>query len=170
MVTIYQAKSKEDFEDARELFFEFLKWAIEKSKELYNENIDINKMVNHSMSEIDKGIFSPPHGRLMLAKEGNQVAGIACMKKLREGTCEIKRIYVRPGYRGKKIGQNLLDQLIQSAREIGYSKILLDSARFMKEAHSLYRSAGFKEIEIYSETEMTENFQKHMVYMELELQ
>ena len=55
MVTIYQAKSKEDFEDARELFFEFLKWTIEKSKELYNEDIDINEMVDHSMSEIDKG-------------------------------------------------------------------------------------------------------------------
>jgi GNAT superfamily N-acetyltransferase len=104
-----------------------------------------------------------------LAKEGNQAVGIGCMKKIREGMCEIKRIYVRQGHRGKKIGQKLLDQLIQSAREIGYSKILLDSARFMKKAHSLYRSAGFKEIEIYSETEMTENFQEHMVYMGLEL-
>jgi len=169
MVTIYQAQGKEDLEHACELFFEFLTWAIEKSKELYNEDIDIDKMINHSMSEIDKGIFSPPHGRLMLAKEEGQTAGIACMKKIREDTCEIKRIYVRPGYRGKKIGQKLLDQLIQSVKEIGYSKILLDSARFMKEAHSLYRSAGFKEIEIYSETEMTEDFQKHMVYMELKL-
>ena len=169
MVTIYQAQGKEDIEHARELFLEFLTWAIKKSKELYNEDIDINKMVNHSMSEIDKGIFSPPHGRLMLAKETDQAIGVACMKKIREDICEIKRIYVRPGYRGKKIGQKLLDQLIQSAREIGCSKILLDSARFMKGAHSLYRSAGFKEIEIYSETEMTDDFQKHMVYMELKL-
>ncbi len=169
MVTIYQTQGKEDLESVRELFFEFLTWAIEKSKELYNEDIDINKMVNNSMSEIDKGVFSPPHGCLMLAKEREQVAGIACIKKIRDGVCEIKRIYVRPGYRGKKIGQKLLDQLIQSAKEIGYSKILLDSARFMKEAHSLYQSAGFKEVEIYSETEMTENFQEHMVYMELEL-
>lgn len=167
MVTFYQAQSKEDLEHARELFLEFLKWAIEKSKIIYNEDIDINEMVNRSMSEIDNGFFSPPHGRLMLAKEGNKAMGVACMKKIREGTCEIKRIYVRPGHRGKKIGQMLLDKLIQSAKEIGYSKILLDSARFMKEAHSLYRSAGFKEIEVYSETEMTENFQEHMVYMEL---
>ena len=131
MVTIYQAQSKEDLDHARELFFEFLTWAIERSKELYNEDIDINKMVNHSMSEIDKGIFSPPHGRLMLAKKADQTIGVACMKKIRKDMCEIKRIYVHPGYRGKKIGQKLLNQLIQSAREIGYSKILLDSARFM---------------------------------------
>ncbi len=75
MISIYQAQGKEDLEHARELFFEFLTWAIEKSKELYNEDIDINKMVNYSMSEIDKDIFSPPRGRLMLAKEGNQAAG-----------------------------------------------------------------------------------------------
>ncbi len=91
------------------------------------------------------------------------------MKSIREDTCEIKRMYVRPVYRGKKIGRNLLDQLIQDAKEIGYSKILLDSAQFMREAHSLYRSAGFKDIALYPETEMSEDFQEHMVYMELEL-
>ena len=169
MVKIYQAKSKEDFEFARELFFEFLTWAIEKSKKLYDEDIDINAMVNHSMSEIDIGLFSEPHGRLLLAKEGDQAIGIACIKKIRKETCEIKRIYVRPGFRGKKIGHKLLAQLIQSAKEIGYSKILLDSAKFIQEAYSLYQSVGFREVEIYSETEMTENFQEHMVYMELEL-
>ncbi|MCD4675137.1 MAG: GNAT family N-acetyltransferase, partial [Desulfobacula sp.] len=82
---------------------------------------------------------------------------------------EIKRMYVRPGHRGKKIGQNLLGQLIQSAREIGCSKVLLDSARFMTNAHALYQSAGFTEVDIYSETEMTKNFQDHMIYMELKL-
>ncbi len=55
------------------------------------------------------------------------------------------------------------------AKEIGYSKILLDSAKFIQEAYSLYQSVGFREVEIYSETKMTENFQEHMVYMELEL-
>ena len=88
---------------------------------------------------------------------------------IRKETCEIKRIYVRPGFRGKKIGHKLLAQLIQSAKEIGYSKILLDSAKFMQEAYSLYKSVSFREVAIYSETEMTENFQEHMVYMELEL-
>ena len=169
MVTIYQAQSKEDLEHARELFFEFLTWAIEKSKEIYNEDIDIDEMVNRSMSEIDNGVFSPPHGRLIIAKEQNQAIGIGCLKRIRSKTCEIKRMYVRPDYRGKKIGKYLLEKLIQSAKEIGYSKVLLDSARFMEKAHFLYQSLGFREIEIYSETEMTEDFQEHMIYMELEL-
>jgi GNAT superfamily N-acetyltransferase len=169
MVDIYQAQTKEDFEHARELFYEFLTWAIEKSKELYNVDIDINEMVDRSMAGIEKGLFSPPHGRLLLAKDEEQIIGIGCLKTIRKGTGEVKRMYVRPYHRGKKIGQKLLKQLIRSAKEMGCSKVLLDSARFMKSAHALYRSAGFKEVDLYSETEMTENFQDHMIYMELEL-
>jgi len=169
MVTIYQAQTKRDFEHARELFSEFLTWAIEKSKEFYKEDIDIDEMVNRTMVGIEKGLFSPPHGRLLLAKAEEQIAGVGCLKTIQKGIGEVKRMYVRPDHRGKKIGQKLLGQLVQSATEIGCSKVLLDSARFMKSAHALYRSAGFKEIELYSETEMTENFQDHMIYMELKL-
>ena len=169
MVTIYQAQTKDDLKDARNLFTEFLTWAIEKSKELYDEDIDINKMVDSSMAGFNEGLYSPPKGCLLLAKDGEQTIGIGCLKTIRKGTGEVKRMYVRPGHRGKKIGQKLLGQLIQSAKEIGCSKVLLDSARFMKSAHALYRSAGFKEVELYSETEMTENFQDHMIYMELQL-
>ena len=76
-------------------------------------------------------------------------------------------MYVRPGFRGKKIGKKLLDQLIQDAKLIGYSKILLDSAIYMEKAHSLYRSMGFIEVDRYPESEMDLDFQKYMVYMEL---
>jgi GNAT superfamily N-acetyltransferase len=167
MVTIYQVQTQDDIDGVRELLFEYLSWATDQAKELYDEVVDVNEMLDHSMSEIN--LFSPPSGRLLLAMEEGAAAGVACMKGIREETCEIKRMYVRPVYRGKKIGRNLLDQLIRDAKEIGYSKILLDSAQFMREAHSLYRSAGFKDIELYPETEMSEDFQEHMVYMELEL-
>jgi len=167
MVTIYQMHSQDDIEDVRELLFEYLSWATDRAKELYNEVVDVDEMLDHSMSEII--LFSPPSGRLLLAREEGMAAGVACMKSIREDTCEIKRMYVRPDYRGKKIGRNLLNQLIQDAKEIGYSKILLDSAQFMREAHSLYRSVGFKDVELYPETEMSEDFREYMVYMELEL-
>jgi GNAT superfamily N-acetyltransferase len=167
MVTISQVESQDDHNDVRELLFEYLSWATDQAKELYNEVVDVDEMLDHSMSEIN--LFSPPSGRLLLAREEVVAAGVAFMKTIREDTCEIKRMYVRPAYRGKKIGRNLLNQLIQDAKEIGCSKILLDSAQFMREAHSLYRSVGFKDIELYPETEMSEDFQEHMVYMELEL-
>ncbi len=63
----------------------------------------------------------------------------------------------------------MLNFLVEEAFKIGYSKILLDSAKFMREAHVLYRSVGFKDVELYSETEMKENFQEYMVYMEKKL-
>ena len=167
MATISQVESQDDIECVRELLFEYLVWATDQAKELYNETVDVDEMLEHSMAEVN--LFSPPSGRLLLAREDGVAAGVACVKSIREDTCEIKRMYVRPVYRGKKIGRNLLNQLIQDAKEIGYSKILLESPQFMREAHSLYRSVGFKDIELYPEPEMSEDFQEYMVYMELEL-
>ncbi len=167
MVTNYQVQTQDDIDCVRELLIEYLSWATDQAKELCNEDVDLDEMLDQSMSEIN--LFLPPSGRLLLARNEGVAAGVAFMKSIREDTCEIKRMYVRPVYRGKKIGRNLLNQLIQEAKEIGYSKILLDSAQFMREAHSLYRSVGFIDIELYPETEMSEDFQKHMVYMELEL-
>ena len=167
MVTISQMQSQDDMDDVRELLYEYLSWATDQAEKLYNENVNLDEMIGHSMSEIES--FSPPSGRLLLAKEEGVAAGAAFMKKIRQDTCEIKRMYVRPIFRGKKIGRKLLNQLIKDAKDMGYSKILLDSARFMKEAHSLYSSVGFNKVELYPETEMSEDFQEHMVYMELDL-
>ena len=165
MLVIYQAENHDDFSEVRGLLLEYLTWATSQAKEHYNVEVDVDDMLHQSIAELD--LFTPPSGRLLLVKEDEAIAGIACMKKLRDDTCEIKRMYVRPSFRGKQIGRSLLNALIQDAKEIGYSKILLDSARFMEAAHKLYRSTGFKEIELYPETEMTEDFQEYMVYMEM---
>ena len=91
------------------------------------------------------------------------------MKRLREDIGEIKRMYVRPQYRGRGLGRALLETIIEEAEEVGYPAVRLDSARFMKEAHALYRSAGFSEIDPYPESEMPSEFQKHWVFMERQL-
>jgi GNAT superfamily N-acetyltransferase len=79
-------------------------------------------------------------------------------------------MYVRPEFRGLGIGRALLEALIVEAREIGYSMLRLDSASFMKVAHSLYRSTGFQEIEPYPESEVPPEYQAHIVFMEKRLQ
>ena len=91
------------------------------------------------------------------------------MKKLREDIGEIKRMYVRPQFRGKGLGRALLETLITEAKEVGYPVVRLDSARFMNEAHALYRSAGFSEIDPYPESEIPPEYQKHWVFMERQL-
>jgi GNAT superfamily N-acetyltransferase len=147
MVDISQSKNKDDIDVVRELLFEYLSWASGKAKALYNQDVDVGEMLTRSMSEIDN--CAPPSGRLLIARVEGRAAGMISMKRIRNDACVIKRMYVRPEYRGKKIGRSLLNNLIQAAREIRYSRIHLDSANFMKESHPLYRSVGFKDIAPY---------------------
>ena len=94
----------------------------------------------HEQSISEPGKFFPPQGRLLLVGYEDQVDGVACMRMIGESIGEIKRMHVRPKFRGKGIGRALLESLFDDAREIGYRRIRLDGARFMKETHSLYRS------------------------------
>jgi GNAT superfamily N-acetyltransferase len=167
MTCIHQAETEEDQLQVRELFWEYLQWANERLIQEFDVNLDIALMHEQAMAELE--IFFPPHGRLLLASEGSQTAGIACLKRIREGMGEIKRMYVRPEFRGQGIGRVLLEALIAEAQQIGYQTVRLDSTRFMKAAHSLYRSAGFQEIEPYPESEIPPEFQRHWVFMEKQL-
>ena len=119
------------------------------------------------MNTLDK--FMPPKGRLLLGYVDDQPMGIACLKALTDSIGEVKRMYVRPEARNRGLGRALLNQLIEEARQIGYDRIRLDSARFMTEAHKLYRSAGFREIEAYEGSEIPKEFQKNWIFMEREL-
>jgi GNAT superfamily N-acetyltransferase len=165
VLRIYQAETEEDKSNVRDLFWEYLRWANSKINAEFGVNFDIKSMLEQDMLELDK--FSPPNGRLLLAEYENQVAGLACMRKIREDIGEIKRMYVRPAFRGKGIGRALVEGLIDEARAIGYPRIRLDSTRFMKTAHSLYRSVGFREIEPYAESEIPEEFHLHWIFMEM---
>lgn len=78
-------------------------------------------------------------------------------------------MYVRPEARKRGPGRALLKQLLEEAHQIGYERIRLDSARFMKGAHQLYQSAGFYEIEAYEGSEIPKEFQDHWIFMEREL-
>jgi GNAT superfamily N-acetyltransferase len=165
MVEIFQAGTPEHQGQVRELFWEYLQWGNSMLDREFGISFDIKSMLEGDMRELVK--FSPPQGRLLLAYEQGQPAGIACLRKIREGMGEVKRMYVRPDFRGRGIGKALLESLIEAAREIGYATVRLDSARFMAAAHAMYRSAGFREIEPYAESEIPVEFQPKWIFMEL---
>lgn len=154
-------------EQIRELFWEYLQWANGKVNDEFGVNFDIEHMLETDMQHLE--IFMPPAGRLLLGYQDDHLAGIACLKLLTPGIGEIKRMYVRKGNRQKGLGRALVNQLVSEAIQIGYSRVRLDSARFMKEAHHLYRSVGFKEIEAYEGSEIPREFQEHWVFMQMGL-
>ncbi len=166
-IQIIKADRDQHTPQIRELFWEYLQWANARVIEEFKVSFDIATMLEGDMQNLDK--FMPPHGRLLLGFIGENVAGIACLKALTPDIGEVKRMYVRPGYRKAGLGRTLLNHLLREAQDIGYQLVRLDSARFMKEAHQLYRSCGFKEIVAYEGSEIPKEFQGNWVFMEIAL-
>ena len=109
--------------------------------------------------------MSPVFGRLLLATSNGDLAGCVALHKLESDICEMKRLYVRPRYRGKGLGRQLADKIITEARQLGYKKLRLDTVEpIMKTAVAMYRQLGFCEIPPYRQNPMA-----GALYMELQL-
>ena len=167
MIQIIVAHKGQHAQPIRELFWEYLQWANAKVEENFRVSFDIAAMLEDDMNTLDK--FMPPKGRLLLGYVEDQPMGIACLKSLTDSIGEVKRMYVRPQARKKGLGRALLTQLLEEARQIGNKRVCLDSARFMLEAHQLYRTNGFREIEAYEGSEIPKEFQSNWIFMEREL-
>lgn len=92
------------------------------------------------------GAYQPPKGRLYLATTEEMPAACIALRDFGSNQCEMKRLYVRPQFRGQGLGKVLANRVIADAREIGYRSMLLDTLSTMTMALQLYRSLGFKEI------------------------
>jgi len=111
------------------------------------------------------GDYAPPNGRLYLAVENGAVAGCIALRKIDERICEMKRLYVRPQFRGTGLGRKLTERIIADARAIGYASMRLDTMPGkMDQAIVLYRSLGFKDIAPYYD-----NPYDDVAFMELDL-
>jgi ribosomal protein S18 acetylase RimI-like enzyme len=95
------------------------------------------------------GDYAPPGGRLYLVYVKEELAGCVGLRKIADGICEMKRLYIRPLHRSKGIGRELVSKLIEDARALGYTKMRLDTLPSMKRAQELYLAMGFKFIEPY---------------------
>jgi len=167
MIQIIIANKEQHAQPIRELFREYLEWGNTKLYEEFGVKFDTPELVESTIQHLDW--FMPPKGRLLLGSVDDQPMGIACLKALTDSIGEIKRMYVRPEARNRGLGRALLDRLLEEARQIGYERIRLDSARFMTAAHKLYRTSGFREIEAYEGSEIPKEFQKNWIFMEREL-
>ena len=111
------------------------------------------------------GDYSPPRGRLQLALVDGQPAGCVGLHAFSGDIAEIKRLYVRPEFRGHRLGRQLADKVIAEAKKIGYTRLRLDTIEEkMRTAVAMYRAMGFREIPPYRENPIPS-----ALYMELDL-
>lgn len=167
MLQLIQLGPQEHEPTVRQLFLEYLQLFHEKLNQEHGISFDMEPILDRFMMGIHE--FYPPQGRIYLANCDGQIVGVGCLKQLSEEACEIKRMFVRPEYRGRGFGKGILDQLNADARSIGYTKIYLDSPKFFTISHKMYQSRGFQSIEPYPGSEGAGIAPDLWVYMELVL-
>jgi putative acetyltransferase len=139
LVRVEDAETAELVRTARDLFVE------------YSESLGVDLCFQGFAKELATlpGEYAKPTGRLLLAFDEQEAIGCGALRPFSDGVCEMKRLYVRPAFRGKGVGRELIDILIEYAREIGYGRMRLDTLPSMTKALAIYRALGFQEIAPY---------------------
>lgn len=109
---------------------------------------------------------SPPRGIFYLIEVEQHLVGMGGLRRLRPVVAEVKRLYIRPAYRGARLGAVVVQHLLDDARAFGYACVKLDTAPFMHAAHTLYERLGFVDCAPYEETEVPERFRASWRFME----
>lgn len=150
-----EAQSADELREARQLFHE------------YEAGLGISLCFQNFAEEVAglPGDYSRPEGRLLLIRDEDLIAGCIALRKIGDGICEMKRLYVRPEFRGMRVGRMLVERIIEEARALGYERMLLDTLPGrMDAAIELYRSLGFQEVPAYYNNPVPD-----AIFMELNL-
>ena len=152
--TIHICNSKEEFAIARTLTQDYMKWL----------GMDLNFQNTKKEFQVFESMYGKPEGCFIYATIDGAIAGGVAIRKLDSEICEMKRLFVYNSFQGNGLGKVLCGEIILIARELGYSKMRLDTVSKLKSAIRLYEKIGFYEIEAYCP-----NPDPTVKYMELEL-
>jgi GNAT superfamily N-acetyltransferase len=155
-ITIHEVHEESRAVDfVRHLFTEYF--------EELNENLEFQSYTEDLEDPLRH--YGPPRGKLLLAYYYNEPAGCIALQWLEDGICEMKRLYVKPEFRERGIGDKLITEIVNCAKEMGYKKMLLDSLERLKAAHRLYMKYGFENTPAYYHNPLT-----NVIYMEKNLE
>ena len=135
MAAVRQASTPSEIASVRSLFAEYVRGVDEPCCFIG---------FDRELAELPRG-----YRRLLLAEEDGVAAGCVALRELDRRTAEVKRLYVRPAFRGAGLGVRLLNEAIQAARSDGFDRVVLDSLPKMREALALYAALGFREVPPY---------------------
>jgi GNAT superfamily N-acetyltransferase len=164
-ISIDAAEFPKDADDVRRLFEEYAAWLVAHSVSwCLLKDSELPQDVSYEVATLP-GKYAPPKGRLLLARCDDVPAGCVGLRALGSEICEMKRLYVRPEFRGRDLGRKLAERVIAEAKLSGYSLMRLDTVpTVMPQADSLYRNMGFYAIPPYYE-----NPRPNVSYFELRL-
>jgi GNAT superfamily N-acetyltransferase len=138
-MTIREASSHADWALVRLLLREYADWL---ATDLSFQNFE------HELADLAE-MYGPPGGRMLIAEDGHEFAACVGLRRFDDSTCEMKRLYVRPAYRGVGLGRRLVLAIMAQGRALGYERMRLDTLAKMAEAQRLYKSVGFRPIPPY---------------------
>ena len=155
-----------------ELNIEYVSWVSEKYDKIHNIDLESvngksNEMyVKEFLEEFTK--IKPPRGIILVLLANKKVVGMGAVSEHGSGVGEIKRMFIKPEFRGQGLGRTMFSKLIEKGREFGFSKLRLETANFFEAARHLYRSFGFQDIEEYHGGEVSLCLRETTKYMEME--
>ena len=139
-ISIIAARAPDDMPEVRALFLEYAGWL----------QVDLCFQGFEEELATLPGKYAPPAGGLWFARVDGETAGIVGLRPLEEpGVCELKRLWVRDGFRGLGLGRKLTVTALAAGEAAGYARICLDTLPMMDRAQALYRDLGFREIPAY---------------------
>jgi GNAT superfamily N-acetyltransferase len=153
-----------------ELNVEYVTWVLSEFGKIAGKSTQ--QMIGKDVPEYIAGVIDkvcgdpPPRGIFYLVESEGELAGMGGLRWIRDGVAEVKRIYVRPEQRGKRVGEAILQRILNDAKAYGYKSIWLDSAPFMQSAQRIYESFGFTDRPPYDEVEAPKEFHSMIRFME----
>jgi ribosomal protein S18 acetylase RimI-like enzyme len=153
-----------------QLNIEFITWIADQFRVNYqldaasNIGQTIPEYVNTHLPELTS--LAPPDGIIYLLRDEGNIVGMGAIRKLSNEIGEIKRMYIRPLYRGRGYGKQMLNILLEAGRELGCSAFRLETSKFMTVAQHIYKSVGFTERDEYPESETPAVLRRYQVFME----